>query len=683
MRIKQGLLAKNRALLRTSTSSNHLNLAWAAPLLQFQQMSVTHLRGCMKLRGVLAFFLLGLIGLVACQPPKSRDTGISLAQSTSTGCSNCSSPDRVEGAYSKLVRACVENLCPDAEFSQSKVLDKIGERFKDKESGYDRDLGPFVKEITQTKSATDIASAQALKEWIKNPPNIQNPSEIRIYNLFKFLRTFEKFKARAQNGRVIIDLAASRANFSTLNDAEFDHQLKIAKRVYSIFGKPIFEGTTQREIALRYSGDQLKVQIEKAISETLANAAKVAAHPDLQFLMQLPDIHELARPEHWQDIKNNPQVNPTELQKLSSAHSAMAIFDFLGKDAELKALLTTDRLDLDKDAQESGVAQKLQRLIETRKAQANGPDQDIKGACRLSYVRALEVLPSAQDLEAFRPRIETLKQQFITKSRQFLSAEDAQKIETRLAQATIALPITRDRHLANLKQSLEKGVESARQSKNEMETIQHSDHRDIFMALMMAQTPDVTKDKSSTEDICEHLQVQLLPDAALSNGNRILIGPMVVRFGKQADGIFFHELGHLLFSELSNHASRQETETWFTQAQRCLIGNHSEMPAEEQHRQAQNPAQALYVSEDWADLISAQIDEPANNFACFFVRQANDEDYDGFLMKNEDLTDPHSSDFYRLLHLSSLKQGQLSAACLGALAAKDAQPHFRNCIGTH
>jgi hypothetical protein len=87
-----------------------------------------------------------------------------------------------------------------------------------------------------------------------------------------------------------------------------------------------------------------------------------------------------------------------------------------------------------------------------------------------------------------------------------------------------------------------------------------------------------------------------------------------------------------------------------------------------------------YESEDWADLISAQVDDKANNFACLFAQKLKDEDYKALSLRNADSSDPHSSDLFRLLHLNFLKNGKIPTQCEQALSTRGEKANFKNCL---
>lgn len=242
-----------------------------------------------------------------------------------------------------------------------------------------------------------------------------------------------------------------------------------------------------------------------------------------------------------------------------------------------------------------------------------------------------------------------------------------------------SLPLSREQHLANMKNSLASGLEKAAKWKTRNAVMDNSPKKDVFYAIGMASLrEDYNDNNAGANQICENFMTNIVPDATAYFSNNFVVGPLIIN-QSNLDGITHHELGHKFFHYIKNQSSCDKT--WFGKVRACLISNHTELSNEEMTEQLKQglTGDSKYESEDFADLISSMIDSKSSNFACVFARKLNAEDYKGVSLKNESSTDPHSSDFFRLLHMNFLKTGKTPEICAQAMTAKGQSVNFKNC----
>jgi hypothetical protein len=173
----------------------------------------------------------------------------------------------------------------------------------------------------------------------------------------------------------------------------------------------------------------------------------------------------------------------------------------------------------------------------------------------------------------------------------------------------------------------------------------------------------------------------IVPDVTSYFSNSFITGPMTIKH-KDAGGICYHEMGHKLF-HFMKYQNTCADKSEFTKIRACLLSIHAELSPEELLLEASKVTfggDTKYESEDWADLIAAQVEDKTSNFACLFAQKLKDEDYKQLSLKNSDSSDPHSSDLFRLLHLNFLKIGKTPVQCEQALSARGEKANFKNCL---
>jgi hypothetical protein len=279
--------------------------------------------------------------------------------------------------------------------------------------------------------------------------------------------------------------------------------------------------------------------------------------------------------------------------------------------------------------------------------------------------------------------VAALKAQFAGKTKSLVCASAIQKYLADVEKWEANLPLSREAHLENMKVSLNRALTTSKKWKSFHVEIDRSPDRDVTYALRTAMdSPRGSGDEGSSADgVCMNLKPNITPDATMYMSDSFVAGPMVVKY-PEAKGILFHELGHRLYYFL-NYDKNCADRSAFQKTQACLLENHSELSSEEMKAQKKTISlgnASAFESEDWADLVSSQVDSKSTNFACLFARKFKDQDYQELELKNKDESDVHSSYLFRLLHLNFLRTGQTPAACERALAARGEKVMFKNCL---
>ncbi len=299
--------------------------------------------------------------------------------------------------------------------------------------------------------------------------------------------------------------------------------------------------------------------------------------------------------------------------------------------------------------------------------------------CKAAFSLAQQVLPSQKELDGFKQRATAIKAQFSNNAKKLICDADQGKFIEAVNKWEASLPLSKEQHLANMKNSLNSNLEKAAKWKTRNAKIDSSPKKDVFYAIDMASLrEDYNDNNTGANQVCENFMTNIVPDATAYFSNNFVIGPLVIN-QNNLDGITHHELGHKLFHYIKGQSTCDKT--WFGKVRACLLSNHTELTGEEMTEQLKQglAGDSKYESEDFADLVSSMIDNKSSNFACVFVRKLNTEDYKGMSLRYDSDTDPHSSDFFRLLHMNFLKTGKTPEICLQAMGSKGQTVNFKNC----
>lgn len=600
-------------------------------------------------------------------------------------CSNCYATAAGYGYYGdngSLMRSCVETICSKKEFSLADTLNKIYEGTTKPNHTYDKEIQPIINAISKEDANDKVTRGRAYSEWLKNPPDLKKPGGVRVFNMFTTLNSFSKFQFTASNGKAVIDASKSRSAFPELSDAEFSKQVQIGGKILDALLERAISDTDPARVQLIY-GSGFKTRVDSVISSFSDKQKQIEADPELNFLTKLQAFKEMASGEKLKEqFSGTDQINPDAIGNLNQANSFLNLFVAISKDPEFKKMLDSPPIDMKKAVAKLGTEKLLKDRDAQQQSVLNGTGPALSAKCRTAFEIAQQVLPSQKDLDIFKTKVDGLKNGFLDKTKSLMCESASKDYQSQVSSWSANFPLTKEQYLSNMKSSLSRGLSEAKKWKQQYEEIDSSADKDTIYAIGVASLkPEYSGVTSSSDDICDNLMTNIVPDATSYFSNSFVTGPMTVKH-KDADGICYHELGHKLFYFMK-YQNKCADKSEFAKTRACLLSLHTELSPEEIAEQAKialTGGDTKYESEDWADLISAQVGEKASNFACLFAQKLKDEDYKQLSLRNVDSSDPHSSDLFRLLHLNFLKTGKTPTQCEQALSARGEKANFKNCL---
>lgn len=580
-----------------------------------------------------------------------------------------------------LMRGCVENICSKKEFSLADTLNKIYDGTTKSNSTYDSEIQPIINAMAKEDANDKVTRGNAYADWIKNPPDLKKPGAIRVFNMFTVLNSFSKFQFKAENGKAVIDIAKSRSAFPDISDDEFNKRVKVGGKILDAFVDKAITETDPARVQLVY-GSGFKAKVDSVISSFADKQKQIETDPELNFLTKLQSFKEMASGEKIkQQFSATDQINPDAISNLNQANAVLNLFVAISKDPDFKKVLDSAPIDMKKAIATLGT----EKILKEREQQQQGVltgQTALSAKCRTAFETAQQVLPSQKDLDLFKTKVAGLKNNFLDKTKSLMCDSASKTYQSQVSSWSANFPLTKEQYLANMKTSLNRGLAEAKKWKQQYEEIDKSPDKETIYAIGVATLkPEYNSVTSSSDDVCDNLMTNIVPDATSYFSNSFVTGPMTIKH-KDAGGICYHEMGHKLF-HFMKYQNNCTDKSKFDKTRACLLSLHTELSAEELLLETSKKAfggDTLYESEDWADLISGLVDDKASNFACLFAQKLNDEDYKQLSMKNSDSSDPHSSDLFRLLHLNFLKTGKNPTQCEQALSARGEKANFKNCL---
>lgn len=590
-------------------------------------------------------------------------------------CLNCSAVQAgADLDADKLMQSCVEAICPDQNLSLQKVYRAIESRSLRADAVFEKELRPMIRTIAKEEAEENLNKIKKLRTWMKSSPAISKPYAIRAVNMLAANTFLDKFSILETSYGKFVDAEKSRSAFPELSDEQFRNKVEIVNIFYGVTNEIPFPETNPERIRLLYPGSALKVKISSVLDELEKKSEKIKKNPDLNFLTQLPVFQERMSTTRLKSIPTDDEVNPDSLAAINQVYAGLRLYEKLSEDKQFQKLLTTEPIDINELAKKLNIEKDLKTSEEISTRIAMNKEPLIESKCRLAYDAGQELLMDAKQVVGTREKANHSKEKFLKKVSEYLSKHSMRLVGNDAKDWNLVLPPTKERHVQLLKESLKKTEEHAKEWRKNEQGVDASADREIFMAMGLLSrwnTVDDMTNLSDADDVCEKHAPQMMSDAAYSASSGFIVGPLVTKFESKLDGVTYHELGHLLYNRISGADISKKTAAWLGDTQACLIGNHANDVS----------VGMKYLSEDFADLVSSQLDDKSNNKVCIMAHgTGRAQDYTKLSMKNADEDDVHPSDLYRLLHLNFLKHGSLPAVCEQGLKAKGEVANFKNCL---
>ncbi len=273
------------------------------------------------------------------------------------------------------------------------------------------------------------------------------------------------------------------------------------------------------------------------------------------------------------------------------------------------------------------------------------------GACAIRLLSTYMTLPDSsvhQKLNEVAAELKSTAKERILKK---MSSETAKKIGKAVDRASF-YTLDKDGFMANLNSEIQFQQHRQNQSAKNEGTGDERKAEAIGLFSMMRFKIDSAQEVNRfimkeviphTRAICNHGATTMISDATYGTKGVITVGRGSTMDSAAGRAIMAHELGHIIDQEFAQNVS-EESMRKRLDLNKCLNENHANP-----HMPVNN-----FVSEDYSDLVSAVLEGPSgNNHACFLESEDTKESKDK----------PHSSPFFRLIHVEKTMRGTVPAVC--------------------
>lgn len=585
------------------------------------------------------------------------------APTNSEPCLDCQHSASAE--FQQQANACLRALCPDP-IQTSEFVTLEGAAMGSEDARYLEQAFPLIDSIQNEEFRHQLIMKEALKSWLPTAPNITSEADIAAFNLLATIHwdsNMARFRYDSENP---FDREATRAELSGPNaDAELariEHYFKENFRI------PFTRMTDSTHVGLSFSNDtELREAVDNAISEYDQNLKWVrdnSRSPAVrQAVAQMPTAVDLRR-GFATEIRHPRNLNILGERLLSSrllrqvATPGPTLNRFRSQPININDFSERRNIssDLSNDIELLGAYQSTEKVLNSM-------------TCDAAFGTAQLILPSRAELGQMRRMADDTVERFIDKTDILLSPQTKAALKSSMNEWKASLPQSKEDHAEQFLQAL-RDFKADLQARNRAEeALLESPNKDAIMQLELFNVTSTQRGEFlvvEPHQFCANLTPVAVSDAALFSTNLFSVGPVSLRHPEYGVNVIAHELGHLLYNQLENHAgSSTNSKQWFESTKSCLVGQHDESGSQ-------------YLMEDWADFVSAKIALSPKNTACMLY---NENSAGALLQFSLSTTsDSHSSPLFRLLNFEVQRGREIPAQCAAALRTKGEQTTaFRSC----
>ncbi len=572
--------------------------------------------------------------------------------------------DGADGIPFEIKSACAKEVCgdPATALTPSKLLAQAPESSPQAVSRYETYFQPvFSRHMDVLINARKKLLQKTRENWTQLANVTLSKQEIALLNL---LWTMENVSAGSKALVTTVSDPQTQEKVPVWNDEVLKKELKAVNADDHIHFKQLFVALmTSKELVLAnyiksmpipivlqllypdQPADKSRLELVKSIRRSVNELKEV--FPGLPFA----DLSSLDLLEKGEDLEPDMVDNLATALTYNFIHR-IAIQEpetFTRRPVSLKKLLES-RMDLAflKKAEDELNSAELPkwRLAALEK-------------CRAALVNADRAAPSEAELKKANEAISAIRDYTlkVVHDEMNLDAETRKKVVDTILGLNFKYPLSRE-HL--LKSHLRKAKAALQEEEQEYAALEKHRVNDLLLLIYASIINGHFKEiEKALNDVCRGYDPSSLDDHVITAFGHVNLSWQTIRFLDLGFSVIAHEFGHVVSAALANESPYEALKT-------CLKRRHG------------TDQEIDKSEEDFADWFAARVvrrarlegGAKAGNLACMLMGHDSTRwgTTAGLTLKypaviNRTIRDPHSPDFYRLLHFELNAESELSPAC--------------------
>ncbi|MGE3610443.1 MAG: hypothetical protein AB7I27_12710 [Bacteriovoracaceae bacterium] len=593
---------------------------------------------------------------------------------------------------------CLSDICgPADKFKTYKDV------IKDLEYAEEGDFGPYRKQI-------ETYINKKISQQIKSIPEIENYLSRENLNLDPEMINLAKFVE-------IINVLSSVDFSEIVEDSEIDgnrmmlkiNSQKLSDGLKKHYGDaksnqlkaPFIEFLNNKNFQKVMFGSQYgwALSLEKdypglALSEIIENEKEIKDKLMEKLKAMNPKAYSFIESRQIVNTrlidKLQKEANPSEAM-LNEYFSAMMFVrildDYFFKPQPEFSKLNPKRIDEFYSKDEIlKKANQVKRSLTSLSLESPEIQQNIQH-CQAIFNKIQSALPTEKEREEYLRQIDLYKKEFKRVILGKLSEETAKTLGPKLDGVLFDVPASKEVMSELMLESL-KDLELDIDGDKKLKTSDANNKDYILLDILNLMEYEQEKFTGDAAQDCDSYELGSLEDFSLQIGSgKIKVSWLTLKVPEMGKGIVAHELGHALAGIMKENVLSEHSAKVFKESRQCLnngsysIANESIIYKTNEGQVADSYITDLFVEENWADMISANVLEKSGvNFGCFLLDKNDSGLYDSNILFPTDEKDTHAPNLNRVLKIQSILKGVLPSSCKKLLKPDELKYFEKRCF---
>jgi len=519
---------------------------------------------------------------------------------------------------------------------------------RSEDNSFMREMSPRLKIAAESwdgaipKSMIFLFATAEMKSWLKG----------------------HQIAPKLENGKYVVDVDKLKAIGLVLTDDQLSIVVDYHNEIYSKYsGLSDTSLTASMRLKMKYPNKSFQEAVKLEITEVkvLRKKGNIFDSIGLSGLDADP-IDEIIL-----DIESGEDVSEDAVAELldSAQQSKVLIEMFSPEGSASKILSRVPSSSWEAKLKDPTLRKKMIADIEKEFVSDDSEKMRVQKSADLciAQVRAnYAKLPTIEQIVEAKKTIELVKSKIKDKVLPKYSEHSSKMLSKVLDEIDFNMPPDKDTYLKNLSYKFRRDEKTKSKIRSQaLKTIKPESLLPLIAYSVLSE--DEQEQAIEIPSLCK-TNHSALSDAAISMSGAITVSyTSIVSLGL-GQGVIAHEIGHVMDGrlDLGNGSSAESTMNQMM-TRICLNKKHS-------------PSLTNYSGEDFSDLVAGLV--TTENMACIFPEGSH-----GSLEKplvNQSANDPHSSEYFRALHIEQTQRGSLPPACNKMLVERSSPADFGSCL---
>lgn len=567
---------------------------------------------------------------------------------------------------------CYQDICKNAPFHIGTYQESQEDRVKLFTVEGTEDLRPLIESVVDQTVAQELKNISDLEQLIQDPDfKLSEDKKVLHSLLFTLLirNYFVLESSETEPPTLIFNRPLTAASLWFLNADLVNYALKVGEKIAQLHVREIAEELyLPSEILLKkyFPGKSVSEAVRIVATDTETMLWNLEHNKETALISGMQSSIENFRPASQRAALAGRPISADAIVEVIKLNGNVKIYSLIAFNSEFQKLAEEfPQIALVNQIRKSPGREYMKQTL-SNPLFVNSTKLTMLQMCGEQYGKNMAYLPTETEAQRARKIEKIVKYLFKRVLRKFPEEAQISLIKTMQQWHFQYPPVTED-----FKKSFSAAIKSeVQKSYSSQMTIMGRNLKDPkwkdllpFMYKEFLGMPGVpAMGLKGINESCMSYQRPPLSDAAYTSDGGIEISWTSMKNESLLRAVMGHEMGHVIEKQLSKFDPTTKLAEKFQKAKACLL-------APDRHPDISPSDPEQYFSEDWGDLVGAELTGPHTFNPWCAVMNSSEK----LSLENESY-DVHSSPLFRLLHFEVGRGKELPPSC------DEYAPRFKNCF---